>query len=243
MLFRSVAVGGAPVAPGLAARAWEHGIPVHEGYGLSECCSVVAVNQPGRRKSGTVGEPLSGTDVTIEDGEIVVRSASVMRSYLGQAPAEGVWRTGDLGAFDADGYLRVLGRKDSLLVLSNGRNVSPEWVEAALLADPRIGRCVVLGHGRPCLMAIVTPSVLGADWFGAAAGPAQAALLADLCAALPAYARPRRMLVTSDDVLRDSGLLTGNGRPLRRDIAGHFADAIDRLYAIPDRAETNNGLV
>ena len=108
--LRFVAVGGAAVAPALADAAWAHGIPVHEGYGLSECGSVVAFNRPGRRKPGTAGRPLPGLDVAINDGEIVVRSPSVMNRYLHGGPVNGAWRTGDLGEFDADGNLIVRGR-------------------------------------------------------------------------------------------------------------------------------------
>ena len=87
--LRFVAVGGAPVSETLAARAWELGIPAHEGYGLTECCSVVAVNRPGRRKAGTVGEPLPGLDVRIEEGEVVVSGPTVMAGYLHAARRRG----------------------------------------------------------------------------------------------------------------------------------------------------------
>ena len=82
--LRFVAVGGAPVPQQVAEKAWKLGIPVHEGYGLSECCSVVAVNRPGERCSDTVGRPLSGLDVSIDDGEIVVDGPSITDGYLGQ---------------------------------------------------------------------------------------------------------------------------------------------------------------
>ena len=83
--LRFVAVGGASIAPGLAERAWRVGLPVHEGYGLSECCSVVAVNRPGHRVAGTVGPPLPGIEVTIQGDEIIVSGPTVMERYLGGA--------------------------------------------------------------------------------------------------------------------------------------------------------------
>ncbi len=115
--LRFVAVGGAPISAALAERAWELGIPVHEGYGLTECCSVVAVNRPGRRKAGTAGEPLPGLDVRIEQG----RGRGERADRHGGIPEPGgaatqPWRTGDLGSIDRDGLLRVTGRKDNLLV-------------------------------------------------------------------------------------------------------------------------------
>ncbi len=241
--LRFVAVGGAPVAAALADRAWAHGIPVHEGYGLSECCSVVAVNRPGRRKAGTVGEPLFETELVIDQGEIVVRSPSVMQGYLNQPPIAGIWRTGDLGSIDADGYVQVLGRKDSLLVLSSGRNVNPEWVEAVLLADVRIGRCIILGHGRPYPVALIVPSVIGEDWLKKLDQAAQAAFLEAACAGLPGYARPRRMLLAGEEALRANQLVTPNNRPRRREIATYFAAAIDDLYAHPAIVELAHGIL
>jgi len=142
----------------VAEMAWQLGIPVHEGYGLSECCSVVAVNRPGERCSGTVGRPLNGLDVSIVSGEIVVDGPSITDGYLGQDPAQRPWRTGDLGAIDQDGFLTIHGRKDNLIVTSFGRNISPEWIETMLLGDLRIAFCAVVGHGEPYLTVVIIPS-------------------------------------------------------------------------------------
>lgn len=223
--LRFVAVGGAAVPPALAEQAWSLGIPVHEGYGLTECGSVVAVNTPGWRRAGSVGRPLPGTDVSIApDGEIVVRSASVCLGYCnGAATAPpGLWHTGDLGRLDDDGYLHVLGRRDNLIVTANGRNIAPEWIETMLLADPRIGRCVVLPAAGG-LGTVIEPSLLGAAWFGRADATRRQALVETLAAAAPAYARPHRLLVLAPGALAEAGLLTGNGRPRRRAIADRYA--------------------
>ncbi len=189
--LRFVAVGGAPVGAELAEKAWSLGIPVHEGYGLSECCSVVAVNRPGQRKPGTVGQVLPGLSVEIDDGEILVDGPTVMEGYLHGPPATRPWRTGDLGALDPSGYLTVYGRKDNLIVTSYGRNVSPEWIEAMLLADPRFAACAVLGHGAPHLSALIIPSRSGAQWL-AEAPSAQVLMAMELaCRDAPSYAVPR----------------------------------------------------
>ncbi|MEK9969401.1 MAG: AMP-binding protein, partial [Ferrovibrio sp.] len=225
--LRFVAVGGAAVPDTIAARAWELGIPVYEGYGLTECCSVVAVNRPGERRPGTVGRPLPGCDLRIaDDGEIVVRSPSVAMGYLGRTdgPAAGEWRTGDLGRLDADGYLRVSGRKDNLIVTANGRNVAPEWVETMLLADPRIARCVVLAAPDGQLAALIEPSSLGAPWFAKADAERLAALTATLAAAAPEYARPRYVAHMQPEGFSSAGLLTANGRPRRREIAARYSE-------------------
>ncbi len=193
--LRFVAVGGAAVSPTLSKAAWARGIPVHEGYGLSECGSVVALNRPGERAPGTAGRPLSGLDVAIDDGEIVVRGPSVMDRYLHGEPVDGAWRTGDLGEFDADGNLIVRGRLDNLIITPVGRNVSPEWIEALLAVDPRIAVAAVAHLEGPHLMAALVPSARGEDWFAQATLEEIGALVDSCCRDVPAYAVPRQFVV------------------------------------------------
>src|ERR1700730_1899834 len=215
--LRFVAVGGAPVPKQVANAAWGLGIPVHEGYGLSECCSVVAVNRPKQRRPGTVGRPLSGLSVSIDDGEIVVDGPSITDGYRGREPANRPWRTGDLGEIDQDGFITVHGRKDSLLVTSFGRNVSPEWIETMLLADPRIAFCTVAGHGEPHLTALLIPSSQGTAWFAKATRAEILQLLSDRCSDAPKYAVPRAYVVVSFEQALANQLLS-NGRPVRKTI-------------------------
>lgn len=128
--LRFIAVGGAPVSPALSETAWQLGIPVHEGYGLSECCSVVSVNRPSARQPGTVGKPIEGTEISIVDDEIVITGPTVMQGYLGREDGKSqTWPTGDLGKINENGNLIIFGRKDNLIVTQNGRNISPEWIE------------------------------------------------------------------------------------------------------------------
>jgi long-subunit acyl-CoA synthetase (AMP-forming) len=215
--LRFVAVGGASVPTDVAAAAWKAGIPAYEGYGLSECCSVVSVNRAGATREGTVGRPLIGLDVTIDQGEIVVDGPSVTDGYLGQGPAMRPWRTGDLGAIDHDGFLTVYGRKDSLIVTSFGRNVSPEWIETMLLGDPRIALGVVVGHGQPHLTALLVPSRQGAVWFAGATDSDIQSLVATCCSAAPGYALPAACIVVSPEEAMKNQLIA-NGRPSRRQI-------------------------
>jgi long-subunit acyl-CoA synthetase (AMP-forming) len=115
----------------------------------------------------TVGRPLPGIDVYIDDGEIVVHGPSVVERYLHGLPAEGVWRTGDVGEIDRDGYLAVRGRRDNLLVTPMGRNISPEWIESLVACDPRVASCLVAlvqGH----VTAVLIPSEDGEEWFARA---------------------------------------------------------------------------
>ena len=132
------------------------GLPAYEGYGLSECASVVALNAPGAVREGSVGRVLPHATLRIDEaGEIHVRGATML-GYLGEegASPEEV-ATGDLGFINDDGYLYVQGRRKNLLITSLGRNVSPEWVERELLAHTSIGQAVVFGD--PPAKRIVPP--------------------------------------------------------------------------------------
>lgn len=235
--LRFVAVGGAPVSASLAQRAWHSGIPVHEGYGLSECCSVVSVNRPGRRRAGTVGEPLPGLSVRIDDGEIIVDGPTVMSGYQNRGEATRPWRTGDLGELDSDGYLRIAGRKDNLIVTSYGRNVSPEWIEALLTADDKIAAAAVIGHGAPHLKALVVPSIGGAAWFRHQSKAQILLALAYLCREAPPYAVPRDFVVVGREEALRRGLLTSNGRFRRALIPAAYADIHADQSRIPQREE------
>jgi len=215
--LRFVAAGGASVPRQVADQAWILGIPVHEGYGLSECCSVVAVNRPGERCADTVGRPLNELQVSIEGGEIVVDGPSITDGYLGQGPARRPWRTGDLGSIDHNGFLTIHGRKDSLIVTSFGRNVSPEWIETMLLGDLRIAFCAVVGSGEPFLTAVIIPSEPGERWFANASAKDVLDLVSDCCSEAPEYAVPRAYVVVSMQEALTNQLLT-NGRPARKQV-------------------------
>lgn len=240
--LRFVATGGAAVPDSVAARAWELGIPVHEGYGLTECGSVVAVNRPGRRRAGTVGQPLPGYDVRIAaDGEIVVRSGAVAAGYLQRTdgPVGGIWHTGDVGALDADGHLQVSGRKDNLIVTANGRNISPEWVESMILADPRIARAVVLRAADGHLAAILEPSPSFGIWAKALPPDGLRKLVEAALRSAPRYAVPRHLKMLEADELATNALLTPNGKPRRREIGAAYAEEFDTS----DEMETRNGVL
>lgn len=210
--LRLVAVGGAKVAPALIAAARAAGLPAYEGYGLSECASVVALNTPHADAPGTVGRLLPHLKLTVaDDGELVI-GGPVFLGYVGEPPHTGPLRTGDLGAVGEDGFIRISGRKKNVLITAYGRNVSPEWVESELTAQPEIGRAVVFGDGAPELCAIVTPST------PAVTPAAMEAAVSRANASLPDYARIGRFRISPPfDAAR--GELTGNGRPRREAIA------------------------
>ncbi len=221
--LRFIAVGGAKVPARLLAAARERGLPVYEGYGLSECCSVVALNLPGSERSGSVGKPLAHRPVRIAaDGEIEVGGAPA--HYLGQPAASGEWLpTGDLGHIDQDGYLYIDGRKKDILITGFGRNVSPEWPEAALLGSGILAQAVVVGDGQPWLSALLVPGMPNVT-------PAQLQQAVDLAnQELPDYAQVRRWTVVPP-FTPANGQATANGRPRRAVIAQQHAALITSMY-------------
>jgi len=135
-----VAVGGARVNPALLDRAAALGLPVRQGYGLTECASVVCLDNGDTTGRGSVGRSIGVNRLRItDDGEIVIDGPCRV-GILGDETAEGPFHTGDIGRLDADGRLWIEGRKSNLIITSHGRNISPEWVEGALLAQPGIFR-------------------------------------------------------------------------------------------------------
>ncbi len=220
--LRFLAVGGAASPPALIRAAEALGLPVHEGYGLSECCSVVAMNRPGENLPGTVGPVLRGLDVEIVDGEITVAGPTVMEGYLNGPPAPERWHTGDLGRFE-NGRLVVEGRKDALIVTPAGRNVSPEWVEARVNADPRVAGSALCMRARDGALVLIA----------ALAAPVTAQEIAAILADLPAYARPEALILTDP---AEPGLLFAAGTPNRKTAA---AIANERpAQPLPQTADT-----
>ncbi|MCX9190829.1 long-chain fatty acid--CoA ligase [Carbonactinospora thermoautotrophica] len=156
--------GGAPLGERLGHFFRGIGLNVLEGYGLTETTAAVCVNSPNAVKIGTVGRPLPGVAVRIaEDGEILVKGGIVFRGYWHNEQAtkeaiddEGWFHTGDIGELDADGYLRITGRKKEILVTAGGKNVAPAVLEDRVRAHPLISQCMVVGDGQPYIAALVT---------------------------------------------------------------------------------------
>ena len=223
--LRFIAVGGAHVSESLLARADALRLPVFEGYGLSEAASVVAVNRPGANRFGSVGRPLPHVAVELAgDGEVMVRG-SLFSGYLGEPAiaSDAYWPTGDLGFFDADGFLHLSGRKKHLFITAFGRNVSPEWVESELAVEAAIGQCCVFGEARPFNVAVIRPRQ------GFEAGQVQQAVDA-ANARLPDYARIGRWLPAREPFTVANGLWTGTGRPRRQQIFDAYAEKMNELY-------------
>jgi long-subunit acyl-CoA synthetase (AMP-forming) len=154
--------GGAPVSTEVLRVMWDKGLPVYVAYGLSENGSVATLNAPGQVKLGTVGRPLRHCEVRCaETGELLIRSSSLLSGYLGSADPtalpvdeDGWLHTGDIAIIDELGYVTITGRIKNVIITSNGRNVSPEWVEAQYKSMPSIESAVVFGDNLERLVGL-----------------------------------------------------------------------------------------
>lgn len=209
-----VAVGGARVPTDLLGRARALGLPVRQGYGLTECASVVSLEGEDENALGSVGRPLEHMRASIAAGGEILLEGEVFLGTIGEPRAPGPLATGDIGRIDDEGRLWIEGRKSALIVTSFGRNISPEWLEAALLAQPGVAQAVVHGDGKPQLEALLVAAHPGADLAGAVAAAN---------AALPAYARIAAWREVSP-FTPAGGLLTANGRIRRKAIAQVWLD-------------------
>lgn len=234
--LRAFICGGAPLDREVADFFERLGVPVYEGYGLTETSPVVAVNGPGARRSGTVGRPLPGVRVRIEAGEVLTAGPHVMRGYYRRPEItaevfDGEWlRTGDLGELDADAFLRITGRLKNLIVLPGGRKVQPEEVEAVLSRSALVREVCVAGtvgaggslEGEEEVCAVVVPSGPLADRFAGRAEAMAEEIRRDfgrIAAVLSPYKRPTRLVV------RTEGLPMTSTRKIRRPLVRAWLEA------------------
>lgn len=224
--LRFVAVGGAPVAESLLQQARLFGLPVFQGFGLSEAGSVACLNVPGTEREGSVGKPLPHVQIRIaDDGEVVV-GGCLFLGYLGASETIDCsnWHTGDRGYLDEDGYLFLTGRKKTAYATAFGRNVSPEWVEGALTGHPYITQAAVFGEGRPFNAAVLTPR------HGVAPFELNQAV-AMVNDNLPDYARIGGWVVADQPFTTANGLTNGAGCVQRQAIQSLYRQHIEQLYS------------
>ena len=225
--LRFIAIGGAPVSRALLNRAEALDLPVYEGYGLSECASVVAVNTPAQHRIGSVGKVLPHTRIKFaEDGEILL-SGNLFQGYLNHTTTtvDEWYPSGDFGHQDKDGFLYLTGRKKNCFISSFGRNIAPEWIEKELTVHPAISQAVVFGEARPYNTAIIVSSPeVKQD---------QLQIKAAIETAnrhLPDYAQISRWLYADEPFSIANQQLTATGRARRNAIWSHYGMRIDQLY-------------
>lgn len=222
--FRFMAVGGAPVAESLLERAKALALPLYQGYGLSECASVICLNVPGANRPGSVGRPLPHIRLRLSaSGEVEV-AGSQFAGYLGEAPMTDEWlKTGDLGAFDDEGYLFLHGRLKHQFITGFGRNVDPGWIEAELTQGGPIAQAYVQGEGASHNAALIVPATAECS------DSEIAATIAATNHRLPDYARVGVWHRLDEPFTPTNGLLTATGRLRRAAIQARYDGLIISL--------------
>jgi long-chain acyl-CoA synthetase len=234
--------GGAPL-PGDAAELFQAaGVPVVEGYGLSEATCASHFNRPENPRPGTVGQPLSGIEARLDEGgEVLLRGETVFSGYLGDPEAtaevltpDGWLRTGDIGEIDEDGFLKIVDRKKDLIVTSGGKNIAPQKLEGALRADPLISEALVVGDRRPYLVALIAPEMaevrrldLPREELERRIGEA----VVRVNATVGKTERIARHAVLDRQFSQEHGEVTATLKLRRRTCAERFSATIDELYA------------
>ena len=243
--------GGAALSPDIAHVFIGLGVPIIQGYGLTETSPVVCVNRPDSNVPSSIGPPMPGIEVRIgENDELLTRSRCVMRGYWKNEEAtramidsEGWLHSGDQASVAANGHYTIIGRIKDIIVLSNGEKVPPADMESAILLDPLFDQAMIVGEGQPCLAAVLSLNEehwaslareqgLGAD---APNDPKTTKILLQRVAAqlreFPGYAQVRRLHATTDAWSVDNGLLTPTLKMKRGPIADKYQDAIAAMYA------------
>lgn len=247
--------GGAPLGARLGHFFAGIGVPVYEGYGLTESTAAIGVNLPGAVRIGTVGRPLPGNAYRIAaDGEILARGPVIFDGYWQNPEAtaeakepDGWFHTGDLGSIDADGFLSITGRKKELIVTAGGKNVAPAGLEYVLCQNPLVGHAVVIGDAKPFIAALVTiDSEAFADWKSTAGKPATATVAdlvddADLRAVVAEAVAAANRTVSAAEAIKafrvlptefteETGELTPKLSVKRKVVAEKFAADITAIY-------------
>ena len=250
--LRFVCSGGAPLPVHVAEFLLAVGIPVLEGYGLTETAPVLTTNPLDAARPGTVGLPLPRVELRIaEDGEILARGPNLMRGYYGKPEAtaeairDGWFHTGDIGRFDDGGYLAITDRKKELLVTAGGKNIAPQPIEQRLKQHALVAEAVLIGDRRPFVAVLIMPDFAAlAAALGEPAVADREALVrrSDVLrlydpvveavnAGRPAYEQTKRFRLVPAELTIEGGELTPTLKVKRRVIAEKWGDLIEELYA------------
>lgn len=248
--LRFVVSGSAPLSTPIAEFFFAIGIPVVEGYGLTETSPTLTVNPLERPKLGTVGPALPGVELRIaDDGEVLARGPNVMQGYYGKPGAtaevmrDGWFCTGDIGSLDDDGYLTILDRKKELIVTAGGKNIAPNPIEAELKRSPLVSEAVLIGDRRPYVAALLVPdfAALAARVDAGSASRDEIVERRDVVAlfdevvekvnaGLARHEQIKRSALLPTEFGIATGELTPTMKVKRRVVADRWSDAIERLY-------------
>ena len=249
--------GGAPMDSELSHFFNGIGMPVLEGYGMTETCGPVCVSLPEDNRIGTIGMPMCGITAGIaEDGELVVKGPLVCKGYHNnpevttQQITDGWLHTGDLGDISEDGFISITGRKKDLIITAGGKNVSPGLLEASVMTSPVVNQCLVIGDKKPFVAALVTLDLVDANnWLesqGAKPEPDLDALAKNAIvhaeveravnAANEGVSRAesiRKFEILPDEFTEANGMLTPSLKARRAQIVKHYQELIDSVIYVP----------
>ncbi len=250
--LRLAVTGAAPINPDILRFFDAAGLLILEGWGMTETSTAATIAKPDDFKFGTVGKPFEGTEVKIaEDGEILVKGPNIFQGYYKNEEAtretlkDGWLHTGDIGEVDADGYIKITGRKKDIIITAGGKNITPANLEAEIKQHPLVSQCVVIGDRRPYLVALITLDPEEAAKFAEEndlpADPAALASNQEVRDSIQAHVdevnqkfarveQVKKFKILPQDLSQEGGELTPTLKVKRNVVADKHADAIESLY-------------
>lgn len=249
--------GGAPLDMSIAHFFNGVGLPLLEGYGMTETCAPACVNPTVGYRIGTLGKPFQGVSFAVaDDGELCIKSPAVCKGYHNHPEitesqiVDGWLHTGDLGDISDDGYIKVTGRKKDIIITAGGKNMSPGEVEASVMTSPVVDQCVVIGDRKPFIAALVTIDLADANAWLESQGAEPCKDLAEASRNPIIYAEVERAVnkanelvsraesirkfeILPDTFTEQNGLLTASLKARRQAIVKHYQDLIDNTIYVP----------
>jgi long-chain acyl-CoA synthetase len=251
--LRQAVTGAAPIAQEILEFFWGAGVPVLEGYGMTETATAATYSTIEEHKFGTVGRAFPGCEIRIaDDGEILVKGPNVFQGYhknpeaTAETIVDGWLHTGDIGEIEPDGFIKITGRKKDIIITAGGKNITPANLEAEIKQQPLVSQCVVVGDRRPYLVALVTldpeEAVKYAQENNLPEDPAQLAQNPDVKAAIEAHVEKinqsfarveqvKKIAILPHDLSQESGELTPTLKVKRAVVAQKHEGEIEQLYA------------
>jgi len=245
--------GGAPLVKNVAEFFLAAGIPIYEGYGLTETSPVLAANRAGKIRLGTVGQPVPGTTIKIaDDGEIIASGPGIFSGYWEKPDktaavlTDGWFKTGDIGEIDSDGFLKITDRKKDLLVTAGGKNIAPQFLENLLKTDKYLAAAMLYGDGKPYLTALLVPNFDNLEKYALykkidflnhcdlVNHPRVLDLVRrrvdKMQADLPNYNRVKRFTLLSRDFTAEEGEVTPTLKLKRKAVTDNFHQVLEGMY-------------
>jgi long-chain acyl-CoA synthetase len=251
--LRLAVSGAAPISPEILRFFDAAGVLILEGWGMTETSTAATISTPDDFKVGTIGKPFPGCEIRIaEDGEILVKGPNVFQGYYKneeatrEAIVDGWLHTGDIGEIDADGFIKITGRKKDIIITAGGKNITPANLENEIKQQPLVSQCVVIGDRKPYLVALVTldpeEAVAYAKEHGLPEDPQQLATNPEIVAALEAHREKinqkfarveqvKKIAILPRDLSQESGELTPTLKVKRAVVVSKHEREIEQLYA------------